>query len=347
MNYLDIVLMGYKTTSDFPQHIYREYKKAIENHYSLKEFFDGCNNAVAHMASLIDNLYFRHIERLNSLIDVIENDINRSEEQKAIDIEKVNTEIELVDKNNFGTPLLFLTNNRLTGHLHYNDIGLMMHGLQDALVLVTKDKVEQSISTPKNISIEFREVYEEEVTEERKAALKAELDNIEGIPEKIKFLEIKKLDYLQNIPSRSFEVSGRTIGSGFQSGPLLFDRFIELEIEKLKIELNSTNTNFNFESIFNPKSNAYNVCIELLEDLEITVNGECRLTVGKAGPLIGAIAAMKLTPNFFKQDFTDMELLNYFNRHLSTNFKTFARRGILYDNSFDDSQTFIELRFKK
>lgn len=234
MNYLDIVLMGYKTTSDFPQHIYREYKKAIENHYSLKEFFDGCNNAVAHMASLIDNLYFRHIERLNSLIDVIENDINRSEEQKAIDIEKVNTEIELVDKNNFGTPLLFLTNNRLTGHLHYNDIGLMMHGLQDALVLVTKDKVEQSISTPKNISIEFREVYEEEVTEERKAALKAELDNIEGIPEKIKFLEIKKLDYLQNIPSRSFEVSGRTIGSGFQSGPLLFDRFIELEIEKLK-----------------------------------------------------------------------------------------------------------------
>lgn len=347
MNYLDIVLMGYKTTSDFPQHIYREYKKAIENHYSLKEFFDGCNNAIAHLASHIDDLYCKHIERFNSLIDFIENDNNRSEEQRAIDIDRVNDEMNLFDKNQIGFPLFTLSNGRLRGDLRFNDIGLMMHGLQDALVLVTKDKVEQSLSTPKNISIEFRDVYDGEVTEERKAALKAELDKIDGIPEKIKFLEIKKLEYLQNIPSRSFEVSGRVIGSGFQSGPLLFDRFIELEIEKLKIELNSTNTNFSLKSIFNPQSNAYNVCIELLEDLEVTVNGECRLTVGKAGPLIGAITAMKETPYFFKQDFTDIELLGYFNSHLNTTYSTFNKRSSEFKASYPEAKAFLKANFKR
>lgn len=233
MNYLDITLIGYKTTSDFPQHIYREYKKAIENHYSLKEFFDGCNNAVEAFVSLFEEQNSRRIEMYYKAIDTIENDANRSEEQKAIDIGRVEKEIESININDIGMPLLTLSKNRLTGHLYFSDVIAMKKGLIDALEIAVNE-VEKGLSTPKNISIELRDVHDGEVTEERKAALKAELDNIEGIPEKIKFLEIKKLDYLQNIPSRSFEVSGRTIGSGFQSGPLLFDRFIELEIEKLK-----------------------------------------------------------------------------------------------------------------
>lgn len=347
MNYLDLVLFGYKTTNDFPQYLYREYQKAIKENYSLKEFFEGCNSAIAYFKSKIDEQVNRHTEMYYKVIDVIENDANRSEEQKAIDIERAETEIKYIDKNNFGIPLLTLTKGRIEGHLFLNDVLLMMEGAIGAIELIEKNTQKQQIEAPKNISIEFREVYEEEVTEERKAALNAELDNIEGIPEKIKFLEIKKLDYLQNIPSRSFEVSGRTIGSGFQSGPLFFDRFIELEIEKLKIELNSTNTTPNFQSIFNPNNNAFNVCIELLEDLEITVDSVCRLKAGKAGPLFGAIAAMRDTHLFFKQDFKDMELLEFFNGHLKTDYKTFNKRGNDYESGYDDAKTFLKLYFKK
>lgn len=102
-----------------------------------------------------------------------------------------------------------------------------------------------------------------------------------------------------------------------------------------------------FQSIFNPNNNSYKVCIDLLEDLEITVNRVCRLTIGKAGPLIGAIAAMKDTLKFFKQDFTDMELLTFFNRHLDTDYKTFARRGKLFESSYEDAEDFIRFHFKK
>jgi hypothetical protein len=225
------------------------------------------------------------------------------------------------------------------------DLTEELHDRLGRIEALIPDKV---ISTPKNISTEFRDVYDGEVTEERKAALKAELNKIEGVPEKIKYLEIKKLEYLQNIPSRSFEVSGRVIGSGFQGGPLLFDRFIELEIEKLKIELNTTNTNSNFQSIFNPNNNAYNVCIDLLEDLQITFNGECKLTKGRIGLLTGAISAMKeKNSSFFKQDFTEIELLNYFNTFLNTNYKTFSKRNEDFGPAKGSSKTFIDTYLKK
>jgi len=113
MNYLDITLIGYKSTTDFPQHIYREYKKAIENHFSLKEFFDGCNNAVHSFVSLFEEQNSRRIEMYYKAIDVIENDANRSEEQKAIDIGRVEKEIESININDIGMPLLTLSKNIL------------------------------------------------------------------------------------------------------------------------------------------------------------------------------------------------------------------------------------------
>ena len=102
-----------------------------------------------------------------------------------------------------------------------------------------------------------------------------------------------------------------------------------------------------FQSIFNPKYNAYIVCIELLEDLEITVNSVCRLKAGKAGPLFGAIAAMRDTHLFFKQDFKDMDLLKFFNGHLKTDYKTFNKRGKYYESGYDDAKTFLKANFKK
>jgi hypothetical protein len=103
----------------------------------------------------------------------------------------------------------------------------------------------------------------------------------------------------------------------------------------------------NFEGIFNPKNNSYKVCIDLLEDLEITVDGVCRLTKGKAGPLVGAILAMKETPNFFKQDFIQKELLTYFNSHLDTSFTTLDKRSKESKSSYDDAKRFIKSCFLK
>lgn len=102
-----------------------------------------------------------------------------------------------------------------------------------------------------------------------------------------------------------------------------------------------------FQSIFNPNNNSYKVCIDLLEDLEITLNGVCRLTKGKAGPLIGAIRAMKETHSFFKYDFTEVELLNYYNEHLNTSYTTFNKRSKESTFSYDEAKKFIRLNFKK
>ncbi len=95
---------------------------------------------------------------------------------------------------------------------------------------------EQTLVLKNNPNVDLIDLYDEEVTEERKASLKSELDKIEGIPEKIKFLEIKKLIYLQNISGSALAASGTIITGGFPNGPLLFDRYIEFEIRRLKLE---------------------------------------------------------------------------------------------------------------
>lgn len=102
-----------------------------------------------------------------------------------------------------------------------------------------------------------------------------------------------------------------------------------------------------FKNIFNEGKNAYDVCIELLENLEITINGIPRVKTGRAGNLMGAIIAMKETPHFFKQEFTENDLLKYFNTHLGTNFKTLAKRSKDYPVSYDESKRFIKNTFKK
>ncbi|HQS23880.1 MAG: hypothetical protein B7Y11_04990 [Sphingobacteriia bacterium 24-36-13] len=132
-------------------------------------------------------------------------------------------------------PLLTLSKNRLTGHLYFSDVIAMKKGLIDALEIAVNE-VEKGLSTPKNISIELRDVHDGEVTEERKAALKAELDNIEGIPQKIKYLQIAILEYQANASGLINEVSGRAIGSGYPNVKFFWDKYLEKQIEILKLQ---------------------------------------------------------------------------------------------------------------
>jgi hypothetical protein len=122
---------------------------------------------------------------------------------------------------------------------------------------------------------------------------------------------------------------------------------IEALIPEPDVKAQKDNRTPNFEGIFNPKNNSYKVCIELLEDLEITANGVSRLKKGKAGLLVGAIIAMKETPYFFKQDFKEMDLLTYFNMHLCTSYKVLNKRTDGYKSSYDDAKKFIKCNFKK
>ena len=103
----------------------------------------------------------------------------------------------------------------------------------------------------------------------------------------------------------------------------------------------------NFKDIFNPNNNSFQVCIDLLEDLEITINGLNRLKSGKVGALSATIVATKETIYFFKQTFTDKELLKYFNTHLNTDSKYINKRTKEFKASYHEAKAFIKTNFKK
>jgi hypothetical protein len=85
------------------------------------------------------------------------------------------------------------------------------------------------------VDIDFKNVYDSEVTPERKKTLKNEIEKIEGAENKIKFLENEKFNYLQNISSSTFMASGSISFPNFKVGePLFWDRIIQLEIDNIK-----------------------------------------------------------------------------------------------------------------
>lgn len=81
---------------------------------------------------------------------------------------------------------------------------------------------------------EFQFTYEQEVTEERKQALQKRLAKLKTVEEKILFLRDEKAKYLQNISARTLEVSGSVHANFAPNAELFFDRYIQIEIDKLE-----------------------------------------------------------------------------------------------------------------
>ena len=101
-------------------------------------------------------------------------------------------------------------------------------------------------------------------------------------------------------------------------------------------------------SIFNANTNAFEVCKELLNDLEITINGVPNTKIGRVGKLTGLIAAIKETPSMLiLEKATNNLLLDYFNSHLNTSYKTFSKRNEEYTASRADALRFIKINLKK
>ncbi len=94
--------------------------------------------------------------------------------------------------------------------------------------------------------------------------------------------------------------------------------------------------------------NAMKICEELLEEMEVTFNGKCRLTPGKSGILAGVIIAVKQTPGMLKKEtFTEKELLLHFNTRLQTEFKSLPKRSLQYNAALDDARRFLKQHFSK
>lgn len=127
---------------------------------------------------------------------------------------------------------------------------------------------------------------------------------------------------------------------------------IEKSIDKFNGDEKSTGREkVNLALIFNEKNNAFEVCKGLFEYHEITIDGKLnpyKLKKGRVGTLTGLITAIKETPGMLKLDnATELQLLNYFNAYLNTDYKTFSKRNNYYQESIDTSHRFIKQNFKK
>jgi hypothetical protein len=124
---------------------------------------------------------------------------------------------------------------------------------------------------------------------------------------------------------------------------------LRLEIEIL--ENNKEIKELRLESIFNKENKAFEFCLELMEELEITINNipnSLKLTKGRVGTLTGLITAIKQTPNMFiLENPTNEQLLTYFNSFLKTNYSTFSTRNEAYKQTIDTAERYIQLHFKK
>jgi hypothetical protein len=197
----------------------------------------------------------------------------------------------------------------------------------------------------KNFTIEYIDTYKTEVTPERINVFKNKLAKIKTLPKKLAFCKNELKEYLQNLPAETVAASGNTKAPM----PIFFDRIIIIEIEAIEAEMKLQDSNtFKLAAIFNDKNNAYEVCINLLDDLEIIIDGKVNMKDGRAGKLIGLISAIKETPAMLKLEKpSDKQLLSYFNSHLNTSYKTFGKRSEDYSNSKDEAERYIKNYFKK
>lgn len=99
------------------------------------------------------------------------------------------------------------------------------------------------------------------------------------------------------------------------------------------------------ESIFIESNNSFELCKELFEYLEITIDGIPKISKGRIGKITGLITALKETPNIFKLEkstLTESFLLDIFNKYLSTDFKTFSKRNELYKETYDTAIRYLK-----
>jgi len=122
----------------------------------------------------------------------------------------------------------------------------------------------------------------------------------------------------------------------------------EIDEIKKKMKPQGDEKKLKLASIFKDSNNAYSVCMELMEDLEITIDGNPNTSPGRVGKLTGLITAIKETPSMLKLDNpTDKLLLSYFNSHLKTSYSSFSKRNEDYESSKDDAKRYIKIHFKK
>lgn len=141
-----------------------------------------------------------------------------------------------------------------------------------------------------NIEVQYYDIYNNEVTTERKENLKNELAKIESNEGKIHYLKKEKLEYLQNITPEILEVSGSTLVRWEKdSCELFYDRYLQFEIEKIQLEID------NIEG-----------AIKKNEEISINNNSNSTLKSTLSQPEIKKLHRLLLEKNYIKNiDLTD------------------------------------------
>ncbi|KUF45253.1 hypothetical protein HX052_17820 [Myroides marinus] len=122
LNYLDIVLKGFCKghQDDITQHFYREFKKAEKEHYSLDEFFRGCNGIIQ---MLLNKIKEKENKRIHELL-WIKGDCKSKEVVDLVCIKEIDEEIEGIRKGTEAYPISLdsFTNHSFYGHIYRDDI---------------------------------------------------------------------------------------------------------------------------------------------------------------------------------------------------------------------------------
>jgi hypothetical protein len=91
----------------------------------------------------------------------------------------------------------------------------------------------------------------------------------------------------------------------------------------------------------------YNLCLELMEELDIIKDGINILPKGRIGKLTGAIDAMSSYAMFNIENPSQKQLLIYFNGFLKTDYTDFSKRNKDYEPSLDAAKRFLKGKLKK
>ncbi|HMJ46814.1 MAG TPA: hypothetical protein VK498_05760 [Ferruginibacter sp.] len=159
-------------------------------------------------------------------------------------------------------------------------------------------------------------------------------------------------DFFIQTPEPPFKIKRLNLRKPFTELNLLIinkliTRLEERKTENLKKTAKPRNDRkLNLQSIFNEKNNAFEVCKGLLEDLEVTVDGKPAMKPGRAGNLMGGIMAIKRTFGMLRTDYTEQQLLNYFNAYLDTKYKRATKRSKSFEENFDTAMRYIKHHFR-
>ncbi|MEK6452356.1 MULTISPECIES: hypothetical protein [unclassified Myroides] len=177
LNYLDIVLKGFCKghQDDITQHFYREFKKAEKEHYSLDEFFRGCNGIIQ---MLLNKIKEKENKRIHELL-WIKGDCKSKEVVDLVCIKEIDEEIEGIRKGTEAYPISLdsFTNHSFYGHIYRDDIIRVTEPFCLAIKRIIKEYESNVQSVQNKYDSVLKEVTSNEVSNTNISPIQSDNEN--------------------------------------------------------------------------------------------------------------------------------------------------------------------------